>query len=45
MINEPVPHPESRVTLSDERDRLGLRRLHLHWHLPTEDFDSPLALF
>jgi len=45
MVNEPLPHPESRVTLGTEFDRLGQRRLHLHWHLPPEDFAAPLAMF
>jgi choline dehydrogenase-like flavoprotein len=45
MINAPLPHPESRITLTDERDRLGLRRLHLHWHLPDAAFDAPIGLF
>ena len=30
---EPVPDPESRVTLGPERDRLGLNRIHLDWRL------------
>jgi choline dehydrogenase-like flavoprotein len=28
---EPVPNPENRVTLTDERDRLGLRRVRVDW--------------
>jgi hypothetical protein len=45
MINAPLPHPESAITLTDERDRLGMRRPHLHWHLPDSAFDAPIALF
>lgn len=28
---EPIPNPESRVSLAAERDRLGLRRVRLDW--------------
>lgn len=45
MINEPLPHRQSRITLSDERDMLGMRRTHLHWHLPKTEFEPVLALF
>jgi hypothetical protein len=45
MINAPCAHPQSRITLTDERDRLGLRRPHLHWHLPPEEFNPTIALF
>ena len=45
MINAPRPHPQSRVTLSDERDSLGLRQTHLHWHLPPTEFEPSIALF
>jgi len=45
MINEPLPHPDSRISLLDERDALGLRRTRLHWHLPPEEFQPVLALF
>ena len=30
---EQPPDPASRVTLSDETDRLGMNKLNLHWHL------------
>lgn len=30
---EQPPNPSSRVTLSDDRDRLGLNKLRLNWHL------------
>src|SRR5699024_9159456 len=45
MINAPSPHPESRVTLKEERDALGMRRPNLNWHLPPADFKPALALF
>jgi choline dehydrogenase-like flavoprotein len=40
MINEPTPNPESRVSLSDERDALGLRKLQLHWAIVDRDLDG-----
>lgn len=45
MINAPTPHPESRITLGGERDALGMRRPHLHWHLTAEDFEPVIHLF
>lgn len=45
MINEPLPHPQSRLTLIDERDQLGMRRVNLNWHLPPSEFEPVLALF
>jgi hypothetical protein len=45
MINAPTPHRQSRITLGEERDRLGLRRPHLHWHLPSSDFEPVIDLF
>ncbi|NKI34123.1 GMC family oxidoreductase [Wenzhouxiangella sp. XN79A] len=45
MINAPTARRESRITLGDERDRLGLRRPHLHWHLPPTEFEPVIALF
>jgi len=30
---EPPPLPGNRITLTDERDALGLRRLNLHWDI------------
>jgi len=32
-IVEPEPDPDSRVTLSDERDQLGMRRVKVDWRL------------
>jgi len=40
LINEPRPNPDSRVTLADERDELGLRRLQLHWAIAEADLES-----
>jgi choline dehydrogenase-like flavoprotein len=34
---EQAPNPESRVTLSRERDRLGMRRVRLNWRLSDID--------
>lgn len=45
MINEPLPHPESRIDLAGDHDMLGLRRARLHWHLPESEFEPVLALF
>jgi choline dehydrogenase-like flavoprotein len=30
---EPAPNPDSRITLSEARDRLGMRRLRLDWRI------------
>lgn len=40
MINEPTPNPDSRVTLTDERDALGMRRLALDWRILDRDLES-----
>lgn len=45
MIVEPRPHAESRITLTDERCALGLRRARLDWHLHKDDVTSALAFF
>lgn len=37
---EQRPSPDSRVTLSSEKDALGLRRTHLDWQLTDEDKTS-----
>lgn len=45
---EQPPDPRSRVTLSDEKDALGLNRLKLHWHIGssvTESMARMQALF
>ncbi|MDT8408924.1 MAG: GMC family oxidoreductase [Wenzhouxiangellaceae bacterium] len=40
MINEPTPNPNSRVTLSDQRDALGMCRLVLDWRIMDRDLES-----
>jgi choline dehydrogenase-like flavoprotein len=37
---DPVPNPDSRVTLGSERDPLGLPRIELHWQLSPLDKHS-----
>ncbi len=37
VVVEPIPDPESRATLTDELDALGVPRLHLHWSLSDDD--------
>jgi len=39
-IAEQVPNPASRVTLSHEKDALGLPRAVLDWRLTQKDYDS-----
>lgn len=34
---EQAPDPDSRITLSDERDALGQRRARVHWRLGEQD--------
>jgi choline dehydrogenase-like flavoprotein len=46
-IVEPTPDPESRVTLSTERDRLGMPRVRVNWrldHRVRHTFDRTAAL-
>ncbi len=37
MIGEQAPNPDSRITLSSERDKLGLNRAQLDWRLSPID--------
>jgi len=37
---EQVPNPESRVSLSNERDALGLQRLTIDWRMTEQDTSS-----
>ncbi|MBB2964905.1 GMC oxidoreductase [Methylobacterium sp. R2-1] len=37
---EQAPNPDSRVTLSDRRDRLGMPQLKVDWRLSALDIDS-----
>ncbi|MFP4070113.1 MAG: FAD-dependent oxidoreductase [Opitutales bacterium] len=39
-MSEQAPAPESRVTLSDERDRYGQRRVRLDWRLSELDLKT-----
>jgi choline dehydrogenase-like flavoprotein len=46
-IVEPAPDPESRVTLSHERDQLGMRRVQVSWRLDSSvqrTFDRSFAI-
>jgi len=45
---EQQPNPDSRVTLGDDRDALGTRRIHVDWRYTPRDVDTvarALALF
>lgn len=44
MICEPSANPDSRITLGEERDALGLRRVRLDWRLAAKDFESLTAI-
>lgn len=47
MICEPSPDPHSRVTLADDRDRLGMPRVRVNWRLGDQvkrTFDRSLAI-
>ena len=37
---ETVPNPQSRVTLSDKKDRLGMPKLAFNWQLTQQDLES-----
>lgn len=37
---EPTPNPDSRVTLLDERDANGMRRVRLDWRIRRADLDA-----
>lgn len=37
---EHLPHWESRVELTDERDALGMRRVRTHMHFSNDDYES-----
>ena len=40
FMTEQVPHPQSRLTLTDDEDALGLRRLHLEWRFDRKDIEN-----
>lgn len=44
MSSETLPNPDSRVTLGDERDALGMRRVVADWRLTSEDKRKALIL-
>lgn len=37
---ETVPNPDSRVTLSEKRDRFGMRKVNLDWRLTWQDLEN-----
>ena len=39
---EQSPHPDNRVTLSQQRDMFGCPKLEVHWHWPEEDIQQTL---
>ncbi len=41
---EQAPNPDSRITLGDDRDELGLRRVRLDWRTSALDVDSVAGL-
>ena len=48
IVCEPTPNPDSRVTLAEECDSLGMRRVRVNWQLDDQvkrTFDRTLAIF
>jgi choline dehydrogenase-like flavoprotein len=43
-VLEPVPNPESRVSLATERDQLGLNQVRIDWRLTEQDRDHFVAV-
>jgi choline dehydrogenase-like flavoprotein len=43
LMSEEAPNPESRITLSEERDALGMRRVQLDWKFTAGDLDAAMA--
>jgi choline dehydrogenase-like flavoprotein len=41
-MSEQVPNPDSRITLSSDKDRLGLNRVRLDWRLSPIDIESAI---
>lgn len=37
VLLDPEPNPDSRLTLTDETDSLGMRRVHLDWRITAAD--------
>jgi len=44
MVGEPAPNPDSRVMLSEDRDRLGLNRARVDWRLTEPEKQSMAEL-
>jgi choline dehydrogenase-like flavoprotein len=47
MICEPAPDRDSRISLADSRDALGMPRVRVHWHLGEQvkhTFDRTVAI-
>lgn len=44
IVGEPAPNPDSRVTLSEDRDRLGLNRPRVDWRLTGPEKQSMAEL-
>lgn len=42
---EQAPNPDSRVTLTEQRDSLGMRRLRVDWRMTGQDIESVLKCF
>ena len=40
LFLEQAPNPDSRVTLSEQRDALGMRRIRLDWRLSELDWKT-----
>jgi len=40
MILEPQPNPDSRITLIDQVDAFGMKRIHLDWKISEADLKS-----
>jgi hypothetical protein len=41
-MSEQVPNPDSRITLSSDKDRLGMNHVRLDWRLSPIDIDSAI---
>jgi len=39
-MNEPTPNPNSRITLQNETDAFGVRRLKMDWKIHPQDFEN-----
>ena len=41
---EQVPNKNSRIYLSDEKDKLGMNKIVLDWHLSEADRENPIKI-